>query len=66
MGNKEKMMMAYDRGLVDASPRVYCGKDVWERSVFARDREDAIILASIFWGSYGHSIGRLFVAIAMP
>jgi hypothetical protein len=43
MGNKEKMMMAYDRGLVDASPRVYCGKDVWERSVFAQDRAEAII-----------------------
>jgi hypothetical protein len=47
MGNKEKMMMPDDGGLVDACQRVDCDKDVWGRSVFARDRAGAIISSSI-------------------
>jgi hypothetical protein len=43
MGNKEKMMMPDDGGLVDACQRVHCDKDVWGRSVFAGVCAEAII-----------------------
>ena len=37
------------------------GSDQFLREI----REEAIILASVFRGSYDHSTGRLFAAIAM-